>query len=225
MKGYPERAIFTVMSPPSRAINAESVPSGLFKQKLPTLIVRQNGEARSRPFVAIVDAFNNEGALKIQKVNYFSAINNRPEFVGIAVQSGSDRVDYIYNDALGEMKYDFEDGGFTGTYGIASYQNEILQALFLGKGTYFEKRSWKIETTQSDGAVLVVSDEGGLIISAEQPFKLTMPVDKSKKAVKLKRADQPAGQIISGKRSTKDMQNYIQFDLPALTNVKFEVID
>lgn len=170
------RTIFTVEAPYSRAIHQKSVPEALYHKPPPTLIVRQAGEARSRPFVSIIDAFNNEDKIKVENVTYFSPTNNNAEFIGVTVQSGANRTDFIYNDAVGKTKHNLKDGAFMGTYGITTYEIEMLRSHFLGNGTYIEKGMWKIETNGPNGSILVSESKRGLVVDAEQPYKLAMPI-------------------------------------------------
>lgn len=225
MKGYGGRTIFTVEAPYSRAIHQKSVPEALYQKPLPTLIVRQAGEAKSRPFVAIIDAFNNEDKVKVENVTYFSSIKNNPEFIGVTVQSGTNRTDFIYNDEVGKTKHSFKDGGFMGTYGIITYKNETLRSLFLGNGTYIEKGIWKIETSRPNGSILVSENKRGLVVDAKQPFKLTMPISRSaKKTIQLKIIDRLTKQLLSGKVFKKRKQKYVEIELPAIDNGQLEII-
>ena len=75
MQGMQGREIFSVEAPYSRAISQESGPEELYHKPLPTLVVRQDGEARTRPFVAIIDAFNESDGKSVTKVEYFSPEN------------------------------------------------------------------------------------------------------------------------------------------------------
>ncbi|MBK8500854.1 MAG: heparinase II/III family protein [Saprospiraceae bacterium] len=225
MKGDEGRTVFTTMAPYSRAIHPESVPEAIYHQPLPTLIVRQDGEALSRPFVTIIDAFNQEEEMGVDKVDYFSPVNESPDFVGITVQSGANHTDYVYNDIKGKVRYTFDDGAFEGTYAIASYENELLKAFFLGHGSYLEKGQWKIETGKPDGTVCITTTQQGINIDAKQPFKLTMPLpDRGKNSLQLVGIGKSSGQKFMGKLRIKGDQKFMEIELPALNNEEFRII-
>ena len=223
MKGYKGRKIFTVKAPYSRAIHQESVPEQLYQEPLPTLVVRQKGEARSRPFVAIIEAFNEDEGASVKKVDYFSPENDNPLFVGVSVHSVSNRADHIFNDEHSETLNTFDDGKFLGTYGIVSYKDEKLQSLFLGNGRMLEKGNWKVQTLTRKGAVLIMVNEKGLKINANQSFTLRMPVPESIEGkMILKTVDQAEEQKFSGEILEKDGEKIAEFQLPELKNAQFK---
>jgi hypothetical protein len=224
MKGNRDRTIFNVKAPYSRALHKESVPEQLYHKSLPTLVVRQKGEARSRPFVGVIDAFNKDEGATVEHINYFSPENDNPYFVGISVRSKSGRIDRIFNDENSETLNTFSDGNFQGTYGIASFLTEELKSLFLGNGKLLEKGLWSVETSEDNGTVLVLINQKGLKINAHQPFKLTMPVPKSAgEQINLHAIGPDDKGTFSGKIFTKNNQKIAEFQLPELENIQFEL--
>ena len=217
MKGYEQRQIFTVNAPYSRALHQESVPEALYHKPLPTLVVRQTGEAKTRPFVAIIDAFNSTDEINVKEVTYFNSNDRNSGFVGINVLSGNGRRDFIYNHDNAAHENNFSDGSFTGSYGIASFIDGQMHSLFLGSGTVLEKNSWRIELTAGEGAVLVKVKGDDFIVDADKPFKLTMPVLKTIKNPMLIAAD---GKSYAGKLIKVKKQRMLEFELPALENTK-----
>ncbi len=217
MKGYEQRQIFTVNAPYSRALHQESVPEALYHKPLPTLVVRQTGEAKTRPFVAIIDAFNSTDEINVKEVTYFNSNDRNSGFVGINVLSGNGRRDFIYNHDNAAHENNFSDGSFTGSYGIASFIDGQMHSLFLGSGTVLEKNSWRIELIAGEGAVLVKVKGDDFIVDADKPFKLTMPVLKTIKNPMLIAAD---GKSYAGKLIKVKKQRMLEFELPALENTK-----
>lgn len=216
MKGNEERSIFTVQAPYSRAIHPETVPAALYHQPSPTLIVRQQGEAESRPFAAIIDAFIPGEQQSVKQVQYFSPKSKDSGFVGMIVQSENGRTDHIYSHLKGEQKQLFADGSFIGTYGIASYQKDTLSALFLGHGTAIEKGQYKIETVGEAGAVLVAFKKEGLSVDAELPFTLHLPMPTSTQRPFKLTSTNAEGELIEaiGQRYRKEKQFFLAFSLP-----------
>lgn len=217
MKGNEERSIFTVKAPYSRAIHPETVPAALYHQASPTLIVRQQGEAESRPFVAIIDAFIPTEKQSVKEVQYFSSKSKDSGFVGMIVQSENGRTDHIYSHFKGEQKQLFTDGSFIGTYGIVSYQKEKLLSLFLGQGKAIEKRGYTIECSGPTGAVLVEFSAEELWIDAEVPFTLHIPFSPSVKPPSQLSYRNAAGvaEVVVGQQYRKEEQSIISFSLPA----------
>ena len=221
MKGFDEREIFTVEAPYSKAVNEESVSKSLYHKSLPTLVVRQKGEARTRPFVAIIDAFNQSEGESVKNVQYFNAINVNPGFIGIMVYSKSNRHDMIFNDENPESKNQFKNGAFIGSYGVISTKDRELIAILLHHGTEIAHESFKIEIPANYGDVLIRKNKEGFEIEATHPFIFTVPVDKnSKKLIELKLVDEKGKKSYTGKVSGTDKLKVAVFELPAFSHVQ-----
>ena len=214
MKGYGERKIFKAVTPYSRAIHSESVPASLYHKLLPTLVVRQLGEAALRPFVTIIDPHNEREGGQVKSVNYFMPNNAAGRFVGIKVSSANGRIDHIYNDTDGENTYTFSDGTFRGTFAICSIEEGKIHSMFLGDGLLLQKDTWKIETKEEAGSVLVLPEDEQLRIDAAVPFFLTVPIPKKAKKSRLAILDQEGKEITKGEFVKK--KKLAVFELPAL---------
>lgn len=214
MRGFPERKIFAVMTPPSRAISKESVPEALYQQPLPTLVVRQPGEARTRPFVSVIEAFEEKTGASIRKVEHFLPQKANSGFTGLAVYSGEDRTDYVFNDENDGVENTFERRKFQGAFGIISYLGDELNTLFLGDGQLLVSDLWMIKSAEAGNTVLVQRKENGLQISARKAFILTMPlpVSDGREAtlISLENGDTSKGTLF-----TVDGRRFALFELPA----------
>ena len=225
MKGDANRELFTVEAPYSRAINKESVPEELYHKSLPTLVVRQNGEARTKPFVVVIDAFNQSEGQTVNNINYFTPENESPGFVGIHVTSVSNRHDFIYNDENPKSINKFKTQVFQGRYGIFSIVGKKLKSILLENGTLFDAGYLIIEIPEKRGTVFLKTITNGFEIEAEQPFKLTIPTlaDENEEVV-LKTLNLEENKTFKGKAFKLDKMKVAEFELPALNRVqlKFE---
>jgi hypothetical protein len=172
MKGYPGRTVFDVMSPKSNALVKGSVPDELLNLPLPTLIVRQKGEAWNRPFVAVYHPYASVEGSSITSVGYFG---NTGDFVGITVQSAS-RTDYIFNSASGEPDIAHRDMRFKGTYAVASDINGTPEGLFLGNGRFLAKGKWSVASENGDVQASLNRNGDGFDLMASGDITLTIPV-------------------------------------------------
>ena len=175
MKGNKGRTLFTVEAPYSRAINEESVPPELYHKPLPTLVVRQDGEARNKPFVAVIDAFNQSEGQSVQEVQYFYPEKENPGFVGVHVQSKNERHEFIYNDENPNAENKFKYGIFKGSFGCYTIVGKEFKSILLDKGSLFDAGYFIIDIPEKPGTVFIHSIQNGLEIDARQPFKLTIP--------------------------------------------------
>jgi hypothetical protein len=172
MKGYPERTIYNVMSPKSNAFVKGSIPEELLNQPLPTLIVKQKGEAWNRPFVAVYQPYTAAEVPSVKKVDYFG---NTGDFVGITVQSAS-RTDFVFNSASGEPDVTYRDMRFKGNYAVISEADGVPVYLFLGDGQLLATGKWSIVPKETGAQVLLTrnGNNGELVTSGE--ITLTVPV-------------------------------------------------
>lgn len=225
MRGEEERTIFTVEAPMSRAIHAASVPASLYHQPLPTLVVRQKGEAEHRPFVSIIDVFGDEDPNKVEKVNYFYPSQSENSFVGITVASQNKRIDHLYNSTEDSATYQFADGLFEGTYGIVSSSEDTIKSLFLGSGKQLEKDSYKIVSLEEAGAILVEFDEKSLHVDANVSFRMRVPLQTSRKGHWELVSDSSSGSQVQvvGKLTKRGKERLWEFDIPALSNTELNI--
>jgi hypothetical protein len=223
MQGMQGREIFSVEAPYSRAISEESVPEELYHKPLPTLVVRQNGEALTKPFVAIIDAFNESEGKSVKKVDYFIPKNENPGFIGIKVHSVKDRYDLIFNDHNHDSENTFDHGEFKGTFGVISKVDTVFSSMLLNNGTLFEHGNMKIEIPGKPGDVLIKQTPDGFEIDSPQPFILTIPLDEKYNGA-LEAVIQDEKRLFEGKVIQKDKIRLVTFKLPALNRVKLEVL-
>ena len=223
MKGNKGREIFSVEAPYSRAINKESVPKELYQKALPTLVVRQNGEARTRPFVAIVDAFNESEGKSVKKVDYFYPRNRNPEFVGVSVRSLQDRLDLIFNDENPTSNHLFDEGEFQGRFGLITKVGDVVNSMLLVQGKVLTYEQISIVMQEKPGDVLIKLSEGSIEIDAAQPFSLTIPLDE-KTIGQLAFIGQNDKEAIKGKVVQKDKQRWATFELPTLNRVRLKLL-
>jgi len=223
MQGMQGREIFSVEAPYSRAISEESGPKELYHKPIPTLVVRQVGEARTRPFVAIIDAFNESEGKSVTKVDYFSPENDNPGFVGIKVFSAKDRYDLIFNDESPDSKNSFDHGEFAGCFAVMSKVGKEFHSMLLDNGTVFEHGNMRIEIQGKRGNALINKLQEGFEIDSPQPFILTIPLDEDDEGV-LETLGQDEKKTFKGKVVQKDKIRLATFELPASDRIKFKLL-
>jgi len=222
MKGNQEREVFSVEAPYSRAISEESGPEELYHKPLPTLVVRQNGEARTKPFVSIIEAFNESEGKSVIKVDYFSPENENPGFVGIKVYSAKDRYDLIFNDHNNDSENIFDHGEFSGSFAVISKIGNEFNSMLLNNGTVFEHGNMRIEIQGKPGNVLIKQSQEGFEIDSPQPFILTIPIDDKDIGV-METIDLDEKKTFKGKVIQNDKIKMAIFELPALNREKLSL--
>ncbi|MDT0684742.1 heparinase II/III domain-containing protein [Autumnicola psychrophila] len=204
-KGDSNREIFSAKGPKSTAFRHGPIPEKYNDLPVPTLVIRQNGQAWTQPFVVIYEpAENNTSGIK--KVDYFG----EAEKVGIHVTSVSDREDFILSNISKEDIFKYEDMSLKGTYGIVSRKGGDF-TLFLGNGSEITSGDYGIKTIHSNGAASLSKIDNTFFFSSDVPVKLTM---FSKKELKNPIFVDDAGNTYKGEYN-KDTKQII-FDLPVL---------
>ena len=220
MRGFPQRKVFSVMAPPSRALNKVLTPKALYQKPLPTLIVRQEGEARTRPFVSVIEAYGRKDGSGIQQVSYFNAENTNPSFTGIMVHRRENKQDYIFSDENGEQENHFTQHRFKGNYGLVSYQANQVKTAFLGAGTLLKSDGWKIESADPKNTIYIEINDDYIQTFAKQPFRLTLPLPEYKEEIaNFNLVQSSTQQIFEGKIIAEDGQYFAHFELPEMNNV------
>jgi hypothetical protein len=205
MQGQADREVFSVLSPKSTALSHGLLPDDINNSPIPTLVVRQNGEAWNRPFVAIYEpAINNE--TNIQSVDYFG----KEAFVGIHVVNKSAKEDFIFSNTTANEKMNFNPFSVTGTYGIISKKVANF-TLFLGNGKNISNGNYAIDLGSEEASAVLKNENGVMYFSADTASILKVSVD-----VKIRNATltDAAGVVYDGIYNKKDKT--VSFKLPEL---------
>jgi hypothetical protein len=134
MKGEKGRTVFSAKSPVARSVSKGSVPRELVDLPVPTLIVRQDGEAWSKPFVAVFEPYLKKDGSALRNIRTLEAKAPAGDFVGLKVDTKSDGTQYILNNTDDAAKVSAEGIVFMGTYGVISENDEGVQSFYLGSG-------------------------------------------------------------------------------------------
>ncbi|AOZ97980.1 heparinase II/III domain-containing protein [Flavobacterium commune] len=206
MQGQADREVFSVLSPKSTALSHGLLPDEINNSPIPTLVVRQNGEAWNRPFVAIYEpALNNE--TNIQSVDYFG----KNEFVGIHVSNKSGKEDFIFSNTNADTKLIEQQFSVTGTYAVISKKAADF-TLFLGNGKNISNGNYTIALGNEIASAVLKSENGTISFSADTASVLTVLVEE-----KIKNATLTDDKGIIYKGNYNKKEKTLSFKLPAMS--------
>ena len=153
MKGSPDRTVFSALSPMCEGLSREpGMPYSVKDQPTLTFVARQQGEAWTKPFVAVFEPSSLKEPSNIASVSFFDAKTKSLDFAGICVKNQSGRTDYVFSNGSAGVDAAFEDMCSDGTYSIIG--KEITPVLlFLGNGKHLQA-----------GNVSISADEMGSFI-------------------------------------------------------------
>src|SRR5258708_24178050 len=146
MHGEPNREIFSVQSPPSRAFRDGMLPKEIADLPLPTIVARQWGEAWTKPFVAVYEPSTKSEPQSIASIRSFSPDSAPEDFVGIAVEGRIGDKQWIFSDAAAH-KITYQAMNFEGALGVVGEVKGNTEYLFLGQGNKIAEQGFSIAST------------------------------------------------------------------------------
>ncbi len=164
MKGYPNRKLFSVKTPRLLKGFSGSLPKEFDDLEIPAMIVRQYGEAWTKPFVAIYEPYKSQSGSSIESVEYFSS--TLEDFVGIEVKSKNSRIDYIFSNTSSQSAIEAKGVALTGSYAMASKVGGKLTTLLLGGGENLSCEGYKIVALEGEATAELTIDEAVKINTA-----------------------------------------------------------
>lgn len=175
MKGQEGREIFSVKSPATKSFKGASggLPYDVNKSPLQTLVVRQDGEAWTRPFAAIYEPSTTSTPASIRQITSFNASGASAGFVGLKVESNSGRTDYIFSsDDLAKIAV-YNDMQVKGTYSVITTDGDGF-TLFMGNGTLAAKSDYQMTASLPTNATLEYKN-GIFSLTTDSPITLSTP--------------------------------------------------
>jgi Heparinase II/III-like protein. len=175
MKGQEGREVFSVKAPATKSFKGASggLPYDVNKSPLQTLVVRQDGEAWTKPFAAVFEPSTTAAPASIGRITSFDATGASAGFVGLKVESKSGRTDYIFSSEDMAKTAVYNEMAAKGTYSVVSTQGKDF-TLFMGNGTEIANGDFKISASVPTTATLEYKN-GIFSLTADAPINLTVP--------------------------------------------------
>jgi hypothetical protein len=187
MKGDTRRQFFTVKAPMSKAIDRMGLPAEIAELPLPTLIMRQQGEAWTKPFVAVFEPSTASQPAAITNITAFHPTDAAADFVGLSISSSNGGKQYIFSNATANNKITYHNRSFEGTYGIISETSTGINYLFLGNGRSISQGDYRLIAEQDHTSAALYHQNGHWYFTASAPVTLMLPADmmKGKTSIRL----------------------------------------
>jgi len=211
MKGYPEREVFSIKSPPCKAFRGDhGIPYQVDKEPFLTFAARQHGQAWTRPFVSVFEPTTEREGKSIQSIESFELDHASPDFVGLIIRNKSGRNDYVFSSVESEPIH-YNNFAVQATYALISETSNDF-SLFMGAGTMLSANGVIIEASECGSAVFEMNQDR-LFFNSEIPVRLLLPDTYSKGKVVLN-----AGSLrVEGKRVRIGNQKKVEFLLPSIS--------
>jgi hypothetical protein len=208
LQGGTGREFFSVLAPPSTAWSAGMLPREVEQAPLPTLVIRQAGEAWTRPFTAVFEPGDGGPAhvLEVEQLGDGRAL-------ALRVRTADGGRQTIFSGDANDAVFSRDGQRLRGRYGIAAERGGQLQYLFLGHGREIASAGYVL-SAKDDAAAAVWQQDGRWLFTASRPVRLQVPA-----------ADWPARlEITTGGRTTRiaarrrvvDGKPVLDYALPAM---------
>ena len=167
MPGEKDRNYFTGLAPATKTV----LPA-YAALKTPTLVVKQQGEAWKRPFVAVYEPYAGDGD-NIQTVEKISTGDHRPLSV-IRITNKDSAVQLVFQS--GEDSQLFSNGNwqFKGTFAVVQLKKGMVEELYLGSGSSIRYGDYSISSNAPDAAASMKIIGSKAFISGSHDLTVTI---------------------------------------------------
>ncbi len=139
MKGEKDREVFTALAPFCEGLSrTPGMPYDMKKQPVLTFVARQNGEAWTRPFVAVYEPSSESEPSMLSSVRFFTPENAASDFAGIEVEAKDGRKDYVFSCGEELKKANYQGMEAVASYALFSYLPSGDVQYLLGGGTLLQ---------------------------------------------------------------------------------------
>lgn len=221
MKGYDGRSIYVVDSPKSLKGLKDVLPPSQEDLVIPTLIVRQEGEAWHRPFVAVYEPYMKQDGKSIKNVD-FVRLNNK-ESIAIDVIMTDNSSDLILNNIKKNDLIEIKDKdiSFCGIYGVVSVKDKKAGCLFMGEGKKIDYKLYSVRSISGYTTALIKIVEKGLFVDTNNNVEVQVPFEGK---TKLHYQDKDGKRMeIEGEIQLVGKEKVVRFVLPKLENTELEL--
>jgi hypothetical protein len=215
MAGSPDRVIFAVKAPASRAIG-DMMPSEIASLPMPTLVVRQHGEAWTHPFVAIFEPTDREHPSAIASIKRFVPAGAPSDFVGLDVSNVDGSHQHIFSAVESSREVSDDGIDFQGSYAVCGESNSD-RYLFLGNGWQLARDGIALEFADDQASAELQYGSPSWHLTTSEPGRILVAMQRlgSQRALQIEDAgNRPIW--LAGSPVQFHGQAALQYDLPAL---------
>ena len=169
LQGGDGREFFSVLAPPSTAWSAGMLPRDVEQAPLPTLVIRQAGEAWLRPFTAVFEP-GDGGPAQVKGVEQAGD----GHALALRVRTADGGRQTIFSGDAADAVFRRDGQRLRGRYGIAAERDGQLLYLFLGQGREIASSGYALAAA-ADGAAALWRRDGHWLFSADRPVRLQVP--------------------------------------------------
>ncbi len=147
----------------------------------PTLIARQEGEALTKPFVAVYEPFKGENGHSVDSIKVIDK-SDPGRFTALLVKNKDNTNQYIFQCTESAPMHATNNWKFKGNFGVVSVQKNQLQYLYLGDGNEVSFGDFRLSAKAKNSSAQFEIKNGIMTINCNQQTTISLPDTKSTKA-------------------------------------------
>jgi hypothetical protein len=209
LQGGAEREYFSVMAPPSTAWSAGMLPREIERAPLPTLVIRQRGEAWTRPFTAVFEPSADTAPLV---AGVEQVIDRRA--LALRVRTAAHGNQTILSGDRDDALYRRDGQRLQGRYGIIAERDGRLQYLFLGHGRELAALGYALSSGSDGAAAALWQENGRWSYTGSQALRLQVPAADWPTVLEFRAGSRLVR--LTGRPHTVDGKRVLTFDMPAM---------
>ena len=175
MVGQDDRRVFAVNAPPDHA-GRPWLPKDLLDAPMPTIVVRQKGDAWGRPFVSVFEPYlSSEGAtIALVRGVQFGADDAGLAACYVQGRENAPSVYLVQDDQPAQLRH-FEGYAFQGSFGALILKDQNVTELYLGNGRMIgNEHTFIAANTAVLTSASLIRTVSGWHYSASAPVKLSL---------------------------------------------------
>lgn len=143
---------------------------------LPVFTVHADGEARSKPFIAVFEPYKGIKGLCVEKV-VAEKRNDGALFTALTIFSKNGSSQQVFQSVDCDQKFDMQNTSFKGYYGVAGFNGKKLTSLYLGSGTEITNNGYSLKSVPSNGSASLTADGKNFRVSCNQATEIGLPIN------------------------------------------------
>ena len=147
----------------------------------PTLIARQEGEAWTKPFVAIYEPFSGSENFTVTSIETIDK-SDPGRFTALMVKNKNNANQLVFQCTERTVMHAKDQWKFKGNFGVVSLQNNQLQYIYLGDGTEVSYGNYGMSAHAKNSSAQFEIKEGVMTINCNQETMISLPATKTTKA-------------------------------------------
>jgi hypothetical protein len=209
LQGAPDREYFSVMAPPSTSWSPGMLPAGLERAPLPTLVIRQTGEAWTRPFTAVFEPGPGDSP-QVRDVEQVDA----GDALALRVRTADQGRQTIISGDGDNAHFERDSQRMVGRYAIVAERAGHLQYLFLGHGRELAALGYALSSASGSAGAALWQDQDRWLFSADRAVRLQVPAKDWPDSLDI--LDGEVRKRITGRSRTIGGKRVRIFDMPAI---------